>query len=179
MEIIPENVLDHMVKGVNLVPGQLRDQFDGRPQLLVFLRHFGCTFCRETVSDLRKAVAGNPDYPSVLFFFQGSRREGRAFLRHYWPEARAIADEALVFYEAFGVNRGSFLQMLGPGVWNAKRRARRKGHENGDLNGDIWRLPGVFLVRGERILWHHDFRHAADHPDFPAIPDEAHLAMAE
>ena len=166
------------MKGVNLAPGSLRDQLGDEPRLLVFLRHFGCTFCRETVSDLRAAAEGSPDYPPVLFLFQGTPREGRAFLRHYWPEAHAISDPELELYDAFGVNRGSFLQMLGPRVWNAKRRASRKGHMSGELDGDLWRLPGLFVVRGERILWSHDFRHAADHPDFETIPAQAGLAHA-
>ena len=175
MQTIPSDVLDRFVEGVNLVPGSLRDQLGDAPQVLVFLRHFGCTFCRETVSDLRTAAESNPDYPPVLFFFQGTPREGRAFLRHYWPETRAVADPELEFYQAFGVNRGSFLQMLGPGVWGGRRRASRKGHLTGEIHGDIWRLPGLFVVQRERVLWHHVFRHAADHPDFQGVPLRAGL----
>ncbi len=175
MQNIPNDVLDRFVKGVNLIPGSLRDQLGEDPQVLVFLRFFGCTFCRETVADLRKAAEERDDYPPVLFFVPGTPREGRAFLRHYWPEARAVSDPELDFYGAFGVNRGSFLQMLGPGVWGARRRASRKGHENGERSGDVLRLPGVFVSQGDRILWRHDFRHAADHPDFDEIPRHAGL----
>lgn len=170
METIPDEVLDQFVKGVNLRPGSLRDQLGHEPTLLVFLRFFGCTFCRETISDVRAAAEADPAYPSVLFIFQGTSRDGRAFLRHYWPEARAISDPELELYEAFGVHQGSLLQMLGPGVLVAKRRANAKGHRNGERDGDIWRLPGLFVVAGKRILWRHDFRHAADHPDFTSIP---------
>ena len=178
MDKIPDELLDHFVKGVNLVPGSLRDQLGEKPTLLVFLRFFGCTFCRETISDLRAVSESDPSYPSVLFFFQGTSREGRAFLRHYWPEARAVSDPELEFYEGFGVARGSFMQMLGPGVLLAKRRASAKGHHNGERTGDIWRLPGLFVVAGERILWRHEFRHAADHPDFAGIPSRFEYAGA-
>lgn len=169
MERIPKAVLDRFVGGVNLMPGSLRDQLGERTTLLVFLRHFGCTFCRETIADLREA-AQSPAYPPVLFFFQGTPTEGRAFLRRYWPEVRAIADPELFFYEAFGVGRGSLLQMFGPGVAVAGWRARRKGHENGERSGDIYRMPGAFLVQGERVLWQHHYRHAGDTPDFAQIP---------
>ena len=178
MDKIPEELLDRFVKGVNLVPGSLGDQLGDEPTLLVFLRFFGCTFCRETISDLRAASEDVPDYPRVLFFFQGTSREGRAFLRHYWPEARAVSDPELEFYDAFGVTRGSFLQMLGPRVLLASRRASAKGHQNGERSGDIWRLPGLFVVAGDRILWRHEFRHAADHPDFAAIPTRLQPASA-
>jgi hypothetical protein len=168
VERIPAEVLDRYVTGANLMPGSLRDQIGGRATLLVFLRHFGCAFCRETVADLR-AAAADPAYPPVLFFFQGSPTEGRAFLRRYWPEARAVADPDLAFYEAFGVDRGSLLQMFGPGVLAAGFRARRKGHGNGERSGDIYRMPGAFLVRGDEVLWRHEYKHAGDRPDFGAI----------
>ena len=36
-----------------------------RPQLVVFLRHFGCTFCRESLADLaeKRAEQAEPDTP--------------------------------------------------------------------------------------------------------------------
>ena len=166
--------LEAPVTGVGLVPGTLADQLDAsgdRVSLLVFLRHFGCMFCRETLADLRAASEANPHYPDVLFFFQGSATEGRAFLRRYWPEARAVADPDLEFYERFGVRRASMVEALGPAVvFKARARARAKGHENGSRSGDIWRMPGVFAVAGHQIVWAHQPRHAADHPDFAGIP---------
>jgi hypothetical protein len=173
VERIPEAVLDRFVSGVNLMPGSLRDQLGAEPSLLVFLRHFGCIFCRETIAELR-AAAGAPGYPRVIFFFQGTPTEGRAFLRRYWPEARAVADAELFFYEAFGVDRGSLLQLFGPGVLAAGLRARRKGFENGERSGDIFRMPGAFLVKDGCVLWQHRYRHAGDHPDFAKLPALAH-----
>jgi hypothetical protein len=169
VERIPEAVLDRFVSGVNLMPGSLRDQLGEGATLLVFLRHFGCVFCRETIADLREAAQA-PGYPPVIFFFQGTPTEGRAFLRRYWPEVRAIADPELFFYESFGVDRGSLLQMFGPRVLAAGLRARRKGFENGERSGDIYRMPGAFVVRKGEVLWRHLYRHAGDHPDFRSIP---------
>jgi len=170
VELVPTEALDRPVTGVRLAPGTLRDQLGDGVTLLVFLRHFGCIFCREMVSDLRSAAESDPDYPDVLIFFQGSATEGRAFLRRYWPEARAVADPEMALYELFGVRRGSFFEALGPSVLIAGGRARRKGFENGDRSGDIWRMPGCFAVRGEKVIWQHRPAHAADHPDFARLP---------
>ena len=167
---IPDAVLESPVTGVGLVPGTLADQLGEGLSLLVFLRHFGCIFCRETVGDLRAAVAADPSYPRVLFFYQGSPTEGRAFLRRDWPEARAVADPEQEFYERFGVRRASFLEGLGPAVLRSRARARAKGHENGRRSGDVWRMPGIFAVEAERVVWAHQPRHAADHPDFASLP---------
>lgn len=167
---IPPEILSAPVAGVNLFPGPLRSQLAAGGTLLVFLRQLGCTFCRETVAELRSAATADPSYPPVLFFFMGSPREGRAFMQRYWPAARAVSDPAKRFYAAFGIERGGLLQMFGPAVWRAKQRAAAKGHSNGERIGDLWMLPGIFVVRDERIAWAHEPRHAADHPDFRSIP---------
>ena len=168
---ISEKTLARSVTGVGLSPGTLADQIVAGRMLLVFLRHFGCMFCRETIADIRKAAESNPDYPAVLFFFQGSATEGRAFLRRYWPGARAVADPELDLYDAFGVGRASLLEALGPQVLQARGRAKSKGHSNGPRSGDIWRMPGIFAVEGGEIVWAHAPSHAADHPDFAKLPD--------
>ncbi len=177
MDRIPDGVLARFVRGVNLMPGTLRDQLGGEPTLLVFLRHFGCPFCKETIAGLREAKEGSETYPPVLFFYQGSPTEGRAFLRRYWPGARAIADPEASFYDAFGVGRGGIMQMFHPAVVPALARAGAKGFLGGEgSGGDPRRMPGLFLARGTEILWSHRARHQADHPDFARIPALAGLA---
>lgn len=181
---VPVEALRTPVGGVNLAPGTLADQLAAHrgpagETLLVFLRHFGCIFCRETVAELRAAAEKDPAYPPVLFFFQGTPTEGRAFLRRYWREARAVADPERQLYAAFGVTRGSVLQLFGPGVWRAASRAREKGHEQGPAQGNVLMMPGVFLVRGADVVWTHRYRHAGDHPDFARIPERAAAARPE
>lgn len=166
---IPDAVLDRPVNGLNLAPGTLRDQLGDELVLLVFLRHFGCIFCRETLADMRALAERDPRFPEPLFFFQGSPTEGRAFLRRYWPSLRAVADPEAEIYEAFGIGRGNVVQMFRPAVWAAHSRAQAKGHALGERSGDIWRMPGVFLAHGPEILWAHTYRHAADHPDYGLI----------
>jgi hypothetical protein len=168
-DAIPRALLQRSVTGLNLAPGTLGDQLDEGLTLLVFLRHFGCMFCRETLADMRAVSEKDERFPLPLFFFQGSATEGRAFLRRAWPDLRAIADPVAEIYEAFGIGRGGLVKMFGPAVWSAKTCAQAKGHENGPRSGDIWRMPGVYLARGSEILWAHEYRHAADHPDYELI----------
>jgi len=178
-ERIPDELLDRFVAGTNLVPGTLRDQLGPEPTLFVFLRHFGCIFCRETLSEMRAISGSDPRFPKSLFFFQGSPTEGRVFLRRYWPGVPAIADPSASFYEAFGIERSGLVRMLGPSVWSAQSRARAKGHRNGERSGDIWRMPGVFLCHESKILWAHEYGHAGDHPDYQVISEVAASAKLE
>lgn len=167
---LPDEVLEASVVGVGLSPGSLRDQLAPDGTLLVFLRHFGCIFCRETVGELRAAVERHERYPEVLFFFQGRAMEGRALLQRDWPEARAIADPDMEFYDRFGLKRANLYEAFRPAVFTASVRAMRKGYEGGPRSGDIWRLPGAFGVIDERLVWTYRARHAADRPDFDTIP---------
>jgi hypothetical protein len=178
VERIPEALLTRYVNGVNLMPGTLRDQLGEAPVLLVFLRHFGCPFCKETIARLRDAVQRVAGFPPVLFFYQGSPTEGRAFMRRYWPEARAIADPDAVFYEGLGIGRASVLQMFHPAVVPALLRAGAAGHLAGEGGGgDTRRMPGLFVARGGEISWSHRARHQADHPDFERIPELAGISV--
>ena len=126
-------------------------------------------FCREMVAELRQVAAKNPDYPDILIFAQGSVEQSRAFFAERWPEARAVADPRRRFYNAFGIGRGSLLQLASPGVLTAGARAVAKGHVQGQTIGDTAQMPGLLLVQEGCIVWQHRFRHAGDHPDLSQI----------
>ena len=99
----------------------------------------------------------------------GSTEEGARFFGARWPQARAVADPDRVFSQSFGLKRGALSQIAGWKVWMPALRALRRGHSIGMPVGDPWQMPGAILVRGERILWRHDYRHSADHPDFRMV----------
>ncbi len=172
------DVLDAAVSGSSLAePLTLRGQLSPtRTTLLVFLRHFGCCFCREMVKDIRIASeaadgpGGERRYPKVVFVHMASPEQGGEFFGSYWPASPAISDPDKRLYDAFGLGRGSFGQMFKPAVWACGVRALRKGHGVGRPVGDPWEMPGLFLLEPDgSIVWSHDFRHAGDHPDFHAI----------
>jgi hypothetical protein len=168
--MISPEILRSTVAGLNLRDGTLADEIGSQPKLLVFLRHFGCMFCREMVRDLRRISESTAGFPPVLFFYQGTVEEGRHFFGQYWPEAHAIADEPKKFYTALGLRRATFGQMFGIQVWTCRMRAMAKGNFIGKAVGDPWIMPGVFLVQGSEVLWCHRFRHQGDHPDWLKIP---------
>lgn len=179
MQRIPRDVLTHEVTGLNLAGPTLADQLTGDVNLLVFLRHFGCVFCREAVADLRAVAVADPHHPNVVFFFQGTVEQGRAFFAGHWPEARAVSDTPLFFYRAFGVGRGGWREMFGPEVWACGLRAVGKGHFIGLPVGDPFVMPGAFLVSSSGdVLWRHDFKHAGDHPDWRRMISAAAATQA-
>ena len=166
---IADDILASPVIGVNLIPGSLRDQLGEDPTLLIFLRFFGCVFCRETVSDLRALSEERSDYPKVIFVSEAGKTEIQAFVRRYWPTAAAISDPQGKLYAAFGVGK-SVVKNFSPSVFRAARRAIEKGNERGPTDGNVFRMPGAFLARGDEVIWSHDFRHSGELPDFANLP---------
>lgn len=121
------------------------------PVLLVFLRHAGCTFCREAMADLarqRKRIekAG----VRIVLAHMSPRGQFRAFAARYGLEdLDHIADPTREMYQAFGLKRGSFGQLFGWEVWKRGFQAGlRDGHGIGKPEGDPAQMPGAFL------LWH-------------------------
>ncbi|MFW5691527.1 MAG: SelL-related redox protein [Chloroflexota bacterium] len=163
-------LLDRPLDGLNIQGSTLRREISETPVLLVFLRHFGCIFCRELVKDLKAISSQTDDYPPLLFFYQGTPEEGAVFFKRVWPEARAVSDIPKTYYNAFGIERGGLREMFGPVVWACGVRATLKGSFIGWKTGDPWTMPGMFAVQGDYVLWQHDFHHAGDHPDLATIP---------
>lgn len=74
-------------------------------------------------------------------------------------------------FDALGVQRGSLRQIFGPGIWLKYLLQIRQRPLPGRPVGDIWRMPGIFLVQGGRIEWSWRFRNIGDHPDFNRLKE--------
>lgn len=137
--------------------------------LIVFLRHSGCTFCREALADLhqqRDQLAVDGVRPVLVHM--GDDEAGKAFFEAYsLGDVSRISDPACQLYRAYGLGRGRIAQLLGPAVWwRGFKAAILAGHAVGPAGGDGFQMPGAFLVRDGAIL--REYRHgtAADRPDY-------------
>jgi peroxiredoxin len=137
--------------------------------LVVFLRHSGCTFCREALADLqqqRERLAAENVLPVLVHM--GDDAAGEAFFDNYsLGDVPRISDPACQLYRAYGLTRGKISQLLGPAVWwRGFKAAILARHAVGAAGGDGFQMPGAFLVRNGQIL--HEYRHttAADRPDY-------------
>jgi hypothetical protein len=166
-------VLGWPVEGLNLRPGTLGDQLDSRPTLVVFLRHLGCPFSRELLTDLKGRAEGGDGFPPVLFVAMGTPAEVQSFAEGLWPGARVVSDPEQRLYRAFDVPRAGLGQLLGPKVWACGIRAIAKGHLGSKPIGDVMQMPAFLVLDGTNVVWRHVPRHAADHPDFGALPEVA------
>ncbi len=140
--------------------------------LVVFLRHSGCTFCREALSDLAAERARlEAEHVRVVLVHMGSEPEGARFFAEYGLEdLPRVSDPSCELYRAYGLGRGRFAQLLGPAVWwRGFRAAILAGHGIGKLGGDGFQMPGVFLVEDNRIVQAVRHDTAAERPDYCAV----------
>ena len=167
---IPPTLLAASVYGINLRADTLQANLAPDGTLLVFLRHFGCLFCREMVADLRAHAATDGERERILFFYQGTVPEGREFFAKHWSSARAIADQPLKFYRGFDVPKTSLLRALAPAVWRSGMKTWARGHRPEPVQRNVRQMPGFMWVQDGRIIWRHDFEHVGDHPNLREIP---------
>jgi hypothetical protein len=141
------------------------------PALVVFLRSFGCTFCREAMDDvshrlkeIRETGAG------IVFVHPATPEEAAPWLAKYGLSGvTTISDPDLAHYKAFGLGRTSATSMVDPKVW-MRGAACALSHGFGPQSYEMMRqLPGVFVVQGGQILA--EFRHKspAARPDYMAL----------
>ncbi|HGY92391.1 MAG TPA: hypothetical protein ENK43_14575 [Planctomycetes bacterium] len=119
-------------------------------------------FCRELVQVLYQARERLQDV-RLLFVASSTAEESHEFFSQVWPEARAVADPEKRLYEAFGLSRASWGQILGPRVVLKGILSLFKGHGIGNPVGDPRVLSGFFLLdRDGRIVWERPSANSAD-----------------
>src|SRR5208337_3527798 len=121
---------------------------EASPVLLVFLRHAGCTFCREAMGDIARARAAIEGYGAriVLVHMGDSEAIEKLLERYGLSGVDRICDRDRKLYRAFGLKRGKFGQLFGPKVvWRAFQAGVVAGHGVGRISADSFQLPGLFL----------------------------------
>lgn len=138
------------------------------PTLLLFLRHFGCPFCRETLSDIHNLL---PELERLgirpVLVHMGDEEDTFALFAKYGlsPLSRVSSPNRML-YKAFGLERAKTGEFLCADTVRRCGEALLGGHSPGKVQGDLMQMPGVFLVHRNRILSSFRHKHAGDRPDY-------------
>lgn len=140
--------------------------------VLVFLRHFGCTFTRQILRGLEdlQAEAKSQNARIVLVHMLQSGQETQ-YLGERSGIAR-IADPRCELYRAFGLGKGGFLELFGPHVWWSGAISVMRGCGVGHLAGDGLQMPGAFIFRKGEVISAQRAHSAADLPDLSKLFQE-------
>ena len=152
----------------------LHDLSMNKAVLLVFLRHFGCIFCREALFDL-SGKKENLDQRNVEMVFVHMSEEEVA--ESYFDEfklsgVKHISDPECFLYAKFGLVKGNFSQLFGFNTWVRGYEARKKGIRwTMEKIGDSLQMPGIFLFIEGQLKNSFVHKRASDIPDYDALVD--------
>jgi hypothetical protein len=141
------------------------------PVLLVFLRHFGCPFCRQMISDVSD-LRGDLEARGVrpVFVHQGTPEVASVTFDYYrLGDVERIHDPQAAIYRdpVFMLGRLSMVrQMLKPAMWLGWLKGTVRKYGIGEVQGDSTQLAGVFFLNGATIVRKFIHRSMADQPDY-------------
>ncbi|TWT84362.1 AhpC/TSA family protein [Planctomycetes bacterium CA13] len=141
---------------------------------LLFLRHAGCTFCREAMADLsaRREEVEKEAKIVLVSMIPETKSDEIAESQHYFDryslgDVDRISDPDCQLYRAYELQRGRASQVMGPAVWwRGFVAAILKRHAVGMLSGDGFQMAGAFLIRNDKIVRAFRHRTSADRPDY-------------
>jgi peroxiredoxin len=141
-----------------------------RPVLLVFLRHFGCVFCKEAMTELAKLQGHfrRMNTELVLVHMADEETASGFFTEYGLADVDFVTDPETKVYQQFGLVKGELNQMVGMKVWlRTIQQGVIKGHGlSTHLIGDGFQMPGVFLIFEGQIREKFIHRTIADRPDY-------------
>ncbi len=144
---------------------------DESPVLLIFLRHFGCSFCRQTLDDvsrIREQIEGRGVRP--VFVHLGTPERAKPYFDYYHlSDVERVSDPEASLYASpvFQVRRKSvFTQFLIPAVWKAWLLGAVGKHGIGMIQEDANQMPAVFYLRERGIAREYRYKTIADRPDY-------------
>ena len=150
----------------------LADLSERTPLLVVFLRHAGCTFCREAMSDIAASRSSiEAAGARILIVHMGDEAPLLALLEsNGLIELDRISDPNRSLYRAFGLRGGSAWQLFGAKViWRACLRGVLLKHGMGGVSADVAQMPGVFYLEQSSVVRRFRHRSVADRPDYTSL----------
>ena len=142
-----------------------------RPTLVVLLRSFGCTFCREAMADVAGAKRAIHDAGANIAFVHAAPPIEAApwFAKYGLDDVMTVSDPDRAHYKAFGLGRTSPAALVDPKVWG-RGAVCALSHGFGVQTPEMMRqLPGVFVVQQDRVLAEYRHRSPADRPDYISL----------
>jgi len=141
-----------------------------KPVLLVFLRHLGCVFCKEALSDLaEKRQEFENNGMQLVFVHMAENGLADEYFSTYRLEGVShISDPMVKYYETFKLTKGTFRQLYGLSTWIRGYSLKKEGHnlEIAKHLGDSTQMPGLFLIRNGEIIEQFIHKVASDRPDY-------------
>lgn len=143
---------------------------------LIFVRHFGCPFCRSHVAAVRDAAARfREEGVRIVVIGMGSPEECARFRQRHRLTFPVLSDPERAAYRAYGLPEGETGQVSGRQELASGMRLALRGILPGRPRGNPRQLGGDVLIDREGVIRSiRRSRRAADVPDPEALLTAAH-----
>ena len=149
----------------------LLDLVDESPVLLIFLRHFACAFCAQTldrVSQVRAQIEAKGARP--VFVHLGTPERAKPYFDYYHlSDVERISNPEATLYQLpeFALSRTNpFLHFFNLTVWKGWLKGAMFKYGIGMIKEDADQMPGVFFLKERKIVRAFRHRTIADEPDY-------------
>ena len=144
---------------------------ESSPVLLVFLRHFGCAFCRQSLAKVQE-LRGELEKLGVrpVFVHVGTPERAKPYFDYYkLSDVERVSDPEAAIYQhpVFGLGRTSpFVHFFIPKVIVGWLKGAIFTHGIGMIKEDAHQMPGVFFLKNGAIVRGFRYKTIADEPDY-------------
>lgn len=169
MELLTQSILQKTMTSEGNSLHELSMEF---PLMVVFLRHFGCVFCKEALKDLsEKKPQLELKGIKLVFVHMGDDKTAEKYFSDYnLGSYYTISDPDCKVYTDFGLTKGSFGQIFGLTVMIRGIQANLNGNAYSlQQIGDGFQMPGIFLINGGAVEESFIHSKASDRPDYEGL----------
>jgi peroxiredoxin len=148
----------------------LNELSDQQPILLIFLRHFGCTFCKETllyINKLRPEIEAKGT-KIVLVHMHDEEKANEELKKYSLTDLDIVSDPESMLYKGFHLKRGTLSQVIGFKVWirGIYLWITKRAFISNPEGVDVFQMPGIFLVHKGEIMKQYIHNSVADVPPY-------------
>ena len=155
---------------------ELRDRWRDGPLVVMFMRHFGCPFCREHLMRMGQAL---PRFEAagaqLVAIFQYGAEATEAFCASRKVPFDCLGDPLREGFTEVSLGRGNRKQLLSWRIAKGYVRNAREGNAGvGAKGGDYAQMPGTFVIGEDgRLRFAHYNASSDDNPSVELVLEAA------
>lgn len=164
--------LSRVLASIRMESGaSLLELAEASPVLLIFLRHFGCSFCRQAISDVAD-LRGELEKRGVrpVFVHLGTPERAKPFFDYYGiGDVERVSDPEAAVYQnpVFAISRiHPVLTLFQPAVWVGWLKGALFQHGIGAIKEDGKQMQAIFFLKGPKIVREFRYKTIADEPNY-------------
>jgi Peroxiredoxin len=173
---IGEKVPSFDIKDIN---DQKVEIEEGKKYIISFHRYMGCVWCQMDIIKLLKEKDKIKEKGvEVIIFIQSPKEVVKEYLKDF-PDFpfRLVPDPEKKVYNIFGVESGSFLDLVSPTAFLRTLKdsplLSKYKFIKGGVKGDRFLRPAFFVVDNGIVVWSYKSKNVADSPDISEILNKA------